>query len=127
MPTPAQSPVRYMPLQVDTATMKTKIIIVGIGGVGGYFGGLLAKHFYGRKDVEINFVARGGHLKEIQKNGLKVLKGDREFIAKPTLATDHPAEIGIANFIIITTKSYDLELIIKQLRPCINPDTIILP
>lgn len=107
--------------------MKTKIIIAGIGGVGGYFGGLLAKHFYDKEDVEINFVARGGHLKEIQKNGLKVIKGNTEFIAKPTLATDNPAEIGIANFIIITTKSYDLETIVQQLQPCINQDTIILP
>lgn len=107
--------------------MKTKIIVAGIGGVGGYFGGLLAKHFYDKEDVEINFVARGEHLKEIQKNGLKVIKGNTEFIAKPTLATDNPAEIGIANFIIITTKSYDLEKIIQQLRPCINQDTIILP
>lgn len=107
--------------------MKTKIIIAGIGGVGGYFGGLLAKHFCGREDVEINFIARGEHLKEIQKNGLKVIKGDNEFIAKPTLATDNPAFIGIANFIIIATKSYDLETIIQQLRPCINQETIILP
>lgn len=107
--------------------MKTKIIIAGIGGVGGYFGGLLAKHFYDKEGVEINFVARSGHLKEIQKNGLKVIKGNTEFIAKPTLATDNPAEIGIANFIIITTKSYDLETIVQQLQPCINQDTIILP
>ncbi len=53
---------------------KTKIIIAGIGGVGGYFGGLLAKYFYNNVNVEINFFARGGHLKEIQNNGLKVVK-----------------------------------------------------
>jgi 2-dehydropantoate 2-reductase len=111
----------------DTATMKTNIIIAGIGGVGGYFGGLLAKHFYDNENVEINFVARGEHLKEIQTNGLKVIKGDTEFIARPTLATDNPSEIGIADFIIITTKSYDLEAVIQQLKPCINQDTIILP
>lgn len=104
-----------------------KIIIAGIGGVGGYFGGLLANHFYDNEIVEINFFARGQHLKEIQANGLKVIKGESEFIAKPTLATDNPAEIGISDFIIITTKSYDLEAVIKQLRPCINQDTIILP
>lgn len=106
---------------------KTKIIIAGIGGVGGYFGGLLASHFYDNEKVEINFFARGQHLKEIQANGLKVIKGEIEFIAKPTLATDNPVEIGISDFIIITTKSYDLEAVIKQLRPCINQDTIILP
>ena len=106
---------------------KTKIIIAGIGGVGGYFGGLLANRFYDNENVEINFFARGQHLKEIQANGLKVIKGESEFIAKPTLATDNPVEIGISDFIIITTKSYDIEAVIKQLRPCINQDTIILP
>ncbi len=106
---------------------KTKIIIAGIGGVGGYFGGLLANHFYENENVEINYFARGRHLKEIQNNGLKVIKGDSEFIAKPTLATDNPADIGIADFIIIATKSYDLETVIQQLRSCINQDTIILP
>lgn len=106
---------------------KKKIIIAGIGGVGGYFGGLLANRFYDNENIEINFVARGGHLKEIQKNGLKVVKGDNEFIAKPTLATDNPAEIGIADFIIIATKSYDLETVVQKLRPSINQDTIILP
>lgn len=107
--------------------MKAKIIVAGIGGVGGYFGGLLAKHFYDNANVEINFFARGKHLKEIQDNGLKVIKGDNEFVARPTIATDNPTEIGVADFIIIATKSYDLETIIQQLRPCINRDTVILP
>ena len=49
---------------------KARILIAGIGGVGGYFGGLLAKHFYKSKEVEILFYARGKHLQEIQKNGL---------------------------------------------------------
>ena len=95
--------------------------------MGGYFGGLLANHFYDNENVEISFVARGEHLKEIQKNGLKVIKGENEFIAKPHIATDNTAEIGIVDFIIIATKSYDLETIIQQLRPCINQDTIVLP
>lgn len=107
--------------------IKTKIIIAGIGGVGGYFGGLLANHYYDNENVEISFVARGEHLKEIQKNGLKVIKGENEFIAKPHIATDNIAEIGIVDFIVIATKSYDLETIIRQLRPCINQDTIVLP
>lgn len=106
---------------------KTKIIIAGVGGVGGYFGGLLANHFYRNKNVEINFFARGANLREIRKKGLKVRKGNSEFIAKPTLATDNPTEMGTADFIIIATKSYDLETIVQQLRPCVNQDTIILP
>ena len=107
--------------------MKTKIIIAGVGGVGGYFGGLLAKHFEGDKHVEIYFVARGEHLKAIQSKGLTVIKGEKEFIAKPKLATDSPAEIGIADILIMATKSYDLEAMLDQLSPCIDKNTILLP
>lgn len=106
---------------------KTKIIIAGIGAVGGYFGGLLAAHYENNPSIEINFLARGAHLKAIQDHGLRVMSIDAEFIAKPTLATDNAAALGLADVIIIATKSYDLEAVIAQLQPCINQDTIILP
>lgn len=107
--------------------MKTKMIIAGIGGVGGYFGGVLAKHFYDKQHVDINFFARGSHLKEIRNKGLKVIKGNTEFVARPNLASEIASELGIADFIIVATKSYDLEATIEQLKACINQDTIILP
>jgi 2-dehydropantoate 2-reductase len=106
---------------------KTKIIIAGIGGVGGYFGGLLAKYYNGDEGIEIVFFARGEHLREIKKNGLKVIKADDIFIAIPALATDNPTEIGIADIILVCTKSYDLISIVQQLQPCIDESTIILP
>ena len=106
---------------------KIRIIIVGIGGVGGYFGGLLAKHYQNSKEVEIIFIARGEHLKKIQSEGLKVIKGDTEFTAIPFLATDSFAEAGPADYIILCTKSYDLEETTEQLTPCLRSDTLILP
>lgn len=105
----------------------TKIIIAGIGGVGGYFGGLLAKHYYNHPEVEIHFVARGEHLQQIKNNGLKVIKGITEFIAEPKSVTNIPGDIGVADYIIVCTKSYDLEKVIEQLKPCINNNTVILP
>lgn len=106
---------------------KTTIIIAGIGGVGGYFGGLLAKQYFNNDHIEICFLVRGQHLNEIQKNGLKIINGGKEFIGKPAIATDNPADIGIADLIIICTKSYDIETVVQQLKPCINPNTFILP
>ena len=46
---------------------KIKIVIVGIGGVGGYFGGLLAQKYQDSDEVAVIFVARGEHLKQIQR------------------------------------------------------------
>jgi len=106
---------------------KTKIIIAGIGGVGGFFGGLLAERYEGDEKIEINFVARGSHLKEIQDHGLIVIQAENQFTARPTIATDKPIEIGTANLIILSTKSYDLEGVIQQLRPCVDSNTIFLP
>ena len=106
---------------------KTKIVIAGIGGVGGYFGGLLARSYAGNNDIEIYFIARGAHLNQIKNNGLKIIKGDIEFIAKPHLATDDPTEIGIADYIIVCTKNYDLEAILNQIAPCVGDNTVILP
>ncbi|MFK7923492.1 MAG: ketopantoate reductase family protein [Bacteroidia bacterium] len=106
---------------------KTKIIIAGIGGVGGYFGGLLAHHWEDDQAVEIHFLARGEHLKQIKAQGLKVIKGDESFVARPTSATDNPADIGKVDFVIVCTKTYDLESVIEQLRPNIDDQTIVLP
>jgi 2-dehydropantoate 2-reductase len=107
--------------------MKSKIVIVGLGGVGGYYGGLLAKYYAGDPTVEIFFVARGEHLKKVQQNGLTVITETGTFVVRPTLATDTVSEIGIADYVILTTKSYDLEATVKQIKPCVGANTVILP
>ncbi|MGQ7853601.1 ketopantoate reductase family protein [Pedobacter sp. WC2501] len=106
---------------------KTRIIIVGIGGVGGYFGGLLSKQYAGGNNVEIVFVARGEHLNEIQKKGLTVINGNESFVTQPYLATDDYSKVGLADYIIICTKSYDLKQTIGELKPLIGHNTILLP
>ena len=108
-------------------TKNNKIVIAGIGGVGGYFGGLLAKKYEKSDAVEICYLARGEHLRKIRENGLKVIHGPTEFIAKPAIATENAIEIGIADYILICTKSYDLDGTIEQLKPCINENTILIP
>ncbi|MEX0313276.1 MAG: ketopantoate reductase family protein [Allomuricauda sp.] len=105
----------------------TKILVAGIGGVGGFFGGLLAKQFERSKAVEVQFLARGAHLQEIQKTGLQVIEGDEQFVAIPKLATDDATQIGAVDYLIVCTKSYDLEQTIEQLAPCVGPQTVILP
>ncbi len=104
-----------------------KIVIAGIGGVGGYYGGLLAKKYEGSSDVEIYFLARGANLQKMQQDGLKVIAKKGTFIAHPKLATDDVNEIGKADYIILCTKSYDLEATVLQIKPMVNQNTVILP
>jgi 2-dehydropantoate 2-reductase len=104
-----------------------KIVIVGIGGVGGYYGGFLAKKFEDSSEIEIYFLARGTNLQKIQQEGLKVIAKTGTFIAHPKLATDDVSEIGKADYIILCTKSYDLESTVMQIKPLVDSNTVILP
>ncbi len=106
---------------------KIKIVIVGLGGVGGYYGGMLAKKYENHPEIEIYFIARGANLKKIQESGLKLITEKEEYQVYPKMATDNVSEIGIADYVIITTKSYDLSATIEQIRTCLNENTVILP
>lgn len=106
---------------------KIKIAIVGLGGVGGYYGGMLANHFEDNPEFEVYFVARGAHLQKMQENGLTLITETGTFQVHPALATDKVEEIGIVDYIIMTPKSYDLESTVNQIKPMVGPETVILP
>ena len=55
-----------------------KIAILGTGGVGGYFGALLA-----RADHDVTFIARGPHLLAIKKHGLSIKSPHGDFVIRP--------------------------------------------
>jgi len=99
-----------------------KIAIMGTGGVGGYYGGLLAQH-----GNDVTFIARGAHLKVIQENGLQVKSVHGDFLVNPAQATDKPSEIGPVDLVIFCTKAYALEEAAHQTKPLVGPDTAVLP
>jgi 2-dehydropantoate 2-reductase len=98
-----------------------RIAVMGTGGTGGYFGGLLA-----RAGEEVTFIARGAHLEAIRKNGLaveSVLAGDFSISAT---ATDNPNDIGPVDFVLFCVKAYDNAAAAEQIRPLIGPKTVVL-
>lgn len=104
-----------------------RIAFSGIGGVGGYYGGILA-HFYEQStDIQIYFISRGKNLEVIQTQGVSIQTTQEEIIAHPTLVTDQAEMIGTVDYLFCTTKSYDLEENLLQLKPVIGPDTVIIP
>ncbi|MGO4771792.1 ketopantoate reductase family protein [Flavobacterium sp. W22_SRS_FK3] len=107
--------------------MKTKIGILGLGGVGGYFGGLLAKAYFKSDEIDIVFIARGENQKAIAADGLKIITDDAEMIVYPNLVSNDPDEIGALDYLICATKTYDIEESLLSLKKCIVPETIILP
>ena len=104
-----------------------KIAIVGIGGVGGYFGGKLARKYENSGLHEIIFIARGEHLNAIQKNGLQLLTKEGDYIARPLLATDNPAQAGFFDLVFFCVKSYSLESSALALKASVNKNTVVIP
>lgn len=106
-----------------------KICIYGTGGIGGFFGGKMAYKIQkeGNKNLEIYFIARGEHLKEINENGLILNTTEEKIICKPTKALENYNEIPTPDLILICVKSYDLDEAIDEISKNIKDDTIIIP
>jgi 2-dehydropantoate 2-reductase len=107
--------------------MKTRIGILGLGGVGGYFGGLLSKAYTESDQIEIIFIARGETQKVIAQSGLKIITDETETIAYPSIVSNDPVVIGKLDYLICATKTYDLEESLLSIKKCINKNTIFLP
>lgn len=104
-----------------------RIAIIGMGGIGGYFGGKLAAAYVPSGLHQVYFVARGAHLARIREEGINVKADDGDFTAFPTLATDRLAEIGKVDFVMFGVKSYDFEEAARGMEGIIGDHTLVLP
>ena len=98
-----------------------KFVVVGAGGVGGYFGGKLAM-----KGEDVWFVARGQHLAAMQQKGLRIEDGDQTFVIPPGRMVATPDEAGKADVILFCVKSYDTETAASSLSGIVTSDSIVL-
>ncbi|MFO7568184.1 MAG: 2-dehydropantoate 2-reductase, partial [Smithellaceae bacterium] len=104
-----------------------RIAIIGTGGVGGYFGGKLARTYAGLGKHEIIFVARGEHLKAIQQKGLQLFTREGDYVAWPNIATDDPTLAGMFDLVFFCVKSYSLENAAIELKENIQKSTVVIP
>ncbi|HKX39290.1 MAG TPA: 2-dehydropantoate 2-reductase [Burkholderiales bacterium] len=98
-----------------------KILVMGAGGVGGYFGARLAQ-----AGNDVVFIARGKHLEAIQANGLKVKSGLGDLSLKAQAMQD-PARAGVVDVVLFCVKLWDTEAAAEQLKPVVGPETIVIP
>jgi 2-dehydropantoate 2-reductase len=99
-----------------------KIAVIGAGGVGGYFGGRIARAGY-----DVTFIARGEHLKAIRQNGLMIRSINGDFIVNPVKVTDQISDISDANYIIFGVKAWQVTNVARELRNTIKQGSTILP
>ncbi len=111
-------------------TMKKRnVCVMGIGGVGGYFGGKLAHTFSSISDssVDVFFVARGKHLGAIKESGLIVKSPEfGSILCKPTLVTESMNELPKMDIFLIAVKGYDLMEAATSIKDHIKENTIVL-
>ena len=97
-----------------------KIGIVGTGGIGGYFGGLLA-----RAGLDTHFMARGKHLRAILEDGLQIVSNHKSFRIM-IHATADADEIGPVDLLLFCVKSYDTSEAARLIEPMVESETMIL-
>jgi len=98
-----------------------KIVVLGIGGVGGYFGGKLVE-----ADEDVTFVARGKHYAAIKNSGLKINSVNGDFHVHPKVVSA-VSEIDQADLIILGVKSWQVQDVAKQIIPLVSEATMVLP
>ncbi len=77
-----------------------RIVILGAGAVGGYFGGMLA-----RAGEDVVFIARGKHLEAMKSRGLTIRKPEGSFTVRAEVS-DRPVA---ADVLIVCVKTYDTD------------------
>jgi 2-dehydropantoate 2-reductase len=98
-----------------------RIAVVGVGGSGGYFGGLLA-----RAGEDVTFIARGATLDALRASGLTVESRLEGTFTVPVHATDNPASVGPVDLVLFCVKAYDTATAAEQIRPLLGMETLIL-
>ncbi|HUQ27593.1 MAG TPA: 2-dehydropantoate 2-reductase [Usitatibacter sp.] len=99
-----------------------KIVMMGSGGVGGFFGGRLA-----RAGEDVAFVARGAHLAAMRSEGLTLESEARGDIRIPEVrASDDPTTLGPADLVILSVKLWDTEDAARAIKPIVGPGTAVL-
>jgi 2-dehydropantoate 2-reductase len=98
-----------------------KIAVMGTGGVGGYFGARLAA-----SGTDVTFVARGEHLKAMQRDGLKILSANGNLTLKPVKVIDDPASIGHVDLVMIAVKLWSTEDAAGAIAPLMGPNSAVI-
>ncbi len=100
---------------------RMRIVVMGSGGTGGYFGAKLA-----RAGEEVTFVARGAHLAALRANGLRIKSAVEGDWTVRAAAVERLDGVPPADLVLFCVKSFDTEEAARLIRPVVGPDTGVL-
>ena len=98
-----------------------RIAVMGTGAVGAYFGAKLALAGH-----DVGFIARGAHLRAMQRDGLTIQSFQGDFQLRDAIFTAHPDQIGLVDLVLLCVKSYDTEQAVKSMTALVGKETTIL-
>ena len=100
---------------------KPKILVLGAGGTGGYFGGRLAE-----SGADVTFLVREGRRKILSEKGLRIESpfGDAQIAAKTVVAWELAP---VYDAVILTCKAYDLDAAVAAIAPAVAAKGYVLP
>ena len=103
-----------------------RILVLGAGGTGGYFGGRLA-----RAGADVTFLVRPARALQLEKNGLQIRSplGDADFPVAHVVAEELATLAGEKPFdlVLLSCKAYDLDSSIAAIAPAVGPQTRVMP
>ena len=98
-----------------------RILMLGAGGVGGYFGAKLA-----RAGEDVTFLARGAHLAAIRADGLRVRSSlEGEWVVKAT-AVEDVTGLPPADVVFLAVKANDTDTVLECARPVVGAGTAVI-
>ncbi|RZA34377.1 MAG: 2-dehydropantoate 2-reductase [Lysobacteraceae bacterium] len=103
-----------------------RILVLGAGGTGGYFGGRLAQ-----SGADVTFLVRKPRGAQLEQHGLQIRSplGDADFPVAHVVAEDLAALAGSRplDLVLLSCKAYDLESSLDAIAPAVGPQTTVMP
>jgi len=103
-----------------------RMLVLGAGGTGGYFGGRLAQ-----AGVDVTFLVREARAAQLARDGLVIRSplGDAQFPVAHLLSGELAAAAAQRPFdlVLLSCKAYDLDSSIDAIAPAVGEGTAVLP
>jgi 2-dehydropantoate 2-reductase len=109
----------YQPSTTNLPTMR--ILIVGAGAVGGYFGGRLAQ-----AGCDVTFLVRPSSAKQLRRDGLRIISPHGDAVLNPKIVSAEEIDTPY-DLVFVSVKAYALDAAMNDFAAAVGPETMILP
>jgi len=103
-----------------------RMLVLGAGGTGGYFGGRLAQ-----AGADVSFLVRPARARALAAEGLRIRSqvGNADLAVRCVTAEDLPADVAARRYdlVLLSCKAYDLDASIEAIAPAVEAGADVLP